>query len=95
MTNLTKDDIIQALKNETPFFITTTLFWDCECPGEDYIHPKEMLMCETCGILAEDGPDSRINEVIGLASQFEFNPLAPTLWHTFDPHSLTYQRGRE
>lgn len=42
----------------------TTQFWDCECES-DYIHPKNQLKCRKCDVLAEDQPDSHINEIKG------------------------------
>ena len=42
---------------------TTEKYWDCECKN-DYIHPRTMTVCPVCGAVAEDQPDSRINEVL-------------------------------
>lgn len=38
-------------------------FWDCECKGNDYIHPKSQKRCKKCGARAADQPDSRVNEI--------------------------------
>lgn len=42
---------------------TTEKYWDCECE-KDYIHPKTQDKCTICGALAEEQPDSRVNEVL-------------------------------
>lgn len=41
---------------------TTPEFWDCECE-KDYIHSKTEPICDVCGALAEDQPDSRLYEI--------------------------------
>ena len=45
--------------------ITTEKYWDCECE-RDFIHPKTQSKCNICGVLAEEQPDSRVNEVLML-----------------------------
>ncbi len=58
-----KAAVLQALEYpRTEYFITTSMYWDCECPA-DYHRPKGMDMCENCGTFREDSPDSRINEL--------------------------------
>ena len=47
---------------ETDYFITTNLYWDCEC-DTDYHRPRDVDRCGNCGTFREDGPDSRINEL--------------------------------
>lgn len=42
---------------------TTEKYWDCECK-ENFIHPKTQAQCYICGALAEEQPDSRVNEVV-------------------------------
>lgn len=42
---------------------TTEKYWDCECK-DNFIHPKEQTKCNICGAVAEEQPDSRINEVL-------------------------------
>ena len=61
-TNINEHSLAQALDPENPYFITTHLYWDCECDRE-YIRPASMLMCEDCGALKDESPDSRLNEV--------------------------------
>jgi hypothetical protein len=41
---------------------TTPEYWDCECE-KDYIHSKTGPICDVCGALAEDQPDSRLYEI--------------------------------
>ncbi len=42
---------------------TTEKYWDCECE-HNFIHSKTQTMCHICGAVADDQPDSRINEVL-------------------------------
>lgn len=44
---------------------TTEKYWDCECKY-NFIHPKTQIQCNICGALAEERPDSRVNEVLTL-----------------------------
>jgi len=53
-----KDKIINDVR-------TTEKYWDCECE-HNFIHPKTQSKCSICGALAEEQPDSRINEVLML-----------------------------
>jgi hypothetical protein len=43
--------------------LTTDKFWDCEC-FKNFIHPKSLNKCDICMAIAEDQPDSRVNEVL-------------------------------
>jgi hypothetical protein len=57
-------DIKLERKNmETNEIKTTEKYWDCECK-DNFIHPKTQSQCNICGALAEEQPDSRINEVV-------------------------------
>ena len=81
VTSIDEAAVILALSYpETPYFITTTLYWDCECP-KNYIRPAGMLMCENCGAHREDQPDSRINEARrhGIHLDWAAPPIAQTL----------------
>ena len=63
LREITGQDILLALDgNQTEYFITTSLYWDCECL-EDFQKPAGMLMCEQCEAFQEDHPDSRIGEL--------------------------------
>lgn len=42
---------------------TTEKYWDCECE-KNFIHPKIQTECPICGAVAEEQPDSRVNEVL-------------------------------
>jgi hypothetical protein len=42
--------------------ITTPEYWDCECK-ENYIHSITEKSCSICGAVAENQPDSIVNEV--------------------------------
>ena len=62
-TVIEENDIIQALDYPcSEYFITTSMYWDCEC-RENYIKRLDQLMCENCGQFQEDAPSSRINEL--------------------------------
>ena len=41
---------------------TTPEYWDCECE-KDYIHSKTVPICDGCGTLPENQPDSRLYEI--------------------------------
>lgn len=47
----------------TEQIILTTEFWDCTC-DTDFINPAKFDYCPICGILREEMPDSRINEIL-------------------------------
>jgi len=38
-------------------------YWDCECLS-NYIHSKEIKMCNICGAVQKEAPDSIASEVI-------------------------------
>ena len=42
---------------------TTEKYWDCEC-NNNFIHPKTQIRCDICGAMAEEQPDSMVNEVL-------------------------------
>lgn len=42
---------------------TTEKYWDCECEN-NFIRPKTQTQCNVCGAIAEEQPDSIINEVL-------------------------------
>ena len=61
---ITESDIAEALDQGQNSFMTTHMFWDCNCPhSAGYIRPASMLMCEDCGEFRDESPDSRINEI--------------------------------
>ncbi len=41
---------------------TTEEYWDCECEY-NYIHPKTQKSCPICGAMADEQPDSIVDEV--------------------------------
>ena len=60
---VTDTEIIHALSYpNSNIFITTTLYWECECES-NYIRPFDMDYCENCDTFRSDSPDSRINEL--------------------------------
>jgi hypothetical protein len=50
---------VRELKNDGE---TTPEYWDCECE-KDYIHSKTVPICDVCGTLPENQPDSRLYEI--------------------------------
>ena len=78
-TNPSIDDsaIAQALSYpRTAYFITTNLYWDCECQDR-YIRRFDMPMCEECGTLREEAPPSRINEMKAMSVHLDlYDPAA-------------------
>ncbi len=45
-----------------PSVRTTSMYWDCECK-ENYIHQKNVAICEKCEADQDNQPDSRVSEV--------------------------------
>ena len=45
-----------------PSVRTTSMYWDCECK-KNYIHQKNVAICEECGADQDNQPDSRVSEV--------------------------------
>ena len=41
---------------------TTPEYWDCECE-KDYVHSKTDPICDVCGTLSDNQPDSRLYEI--------------------------------
>jgi len=46
---------------------TTDLYWDCNCP-KIYIHSIQEKVCEHCGAIRADQPDSIASEVVDMFS---------------------------
>lgn len=61
-TAISPETITQALTPGSGIFVTTTMWWDCEC-RTNFIHNRTMLMCEECDALRDESPASRINEL--------------------------------
>ena len=65
---VSEKEIAEALSNNPASsgfietFITTSLFWDCDCETK-YINSFESCECQICGQIREDAPASRINEI--------------------------------
>lgn len=84
---VTVADVALALAYSGPgdYFITTHLFWECEC-DEDYFHSADMLMCEHCGVLAEDSADARIHELRAAGIHLDYHN--PEVLATMDEYNL-------
>ena len=42
--------------------MTSHLYWDCDCP-QNYTRPRSKNICEDCGALKDESPDSTLNEI--------------------------------
>ena len=85
----TEEDILHALSYpDTPYFITTSLYWDCDCSG-DYIRRADMLMCEDCGAFRDEAPDSRLNEMKALSIHMDLHD--PAVVATFEEHNTRHR----
>ena len=61
---VTPADILKALDDSQPeYFITTNLYWECNCPGGGFHRSAQMETCRDCEARRDDEPDSRINEL--------------------------------
>ena len=92
----TETDIAQALAREDGFFMTSHLYWDCQC-NSNYIHPHSHLRCHACNALRDESPDARINEIesAGIHHPWAKPPfLATLLGHPGPPPSPTGQTRR-
>lgn len=79
--------IAQALSfPDTPYFITTNLYWDCECPA-NYIHPAAMNMCEDCGAFRDESPDSSLTELKDMSFHIDLEDLAVVA--SMDEHNIS------
>jgi hypothetical protein len=58
---LSKEERMKILHDQK--ILTTEKYWDCECLN-DFIHPKSQKKCGKCGVVEEEQPDSRVNEVL-------------------------------
>ena len=54
---------------------TTRMFWNCKCE-QNQVHPRAQASCDRCGVQAEKGPDSRIEDVLELFTKtpWQINP---------------------
>ena len=83
---ISEDAIVQALYYpRTPYFITSNLYWDCDC-RTGYIHPFGMPMCEECGTLRDDAPPSRINEMKFMSIHMDL--LDPGVVSSLEEHNV-------
>lgn len=82
-----EEAIIQAFQYPaTQYFITTSMFWDCDC-WENFIRPADMPMCEECGAFKSECPDSRINEIRTTGIHVRWTD--PSIIQTLTPHNTT------
>ena len=63
-TPIHDDSIAQALDPTSPISITSRLYWDCQCQHPmTHVHNRTMLMCEECGTLRHNSPNSGLAEI--------------------------------
>lgn len=43
---------------------TCSLFWDCECDGDIYIHPVTVDECPVCKARRGEQPDAHVSEIM-------------------------------
>ena len=82
--------IAEALDPSSPFFITSSLFYECGCSPLRH-HPASQLMCEDCGDLAEDCPDSRIADLRAAGIHILWDD--PEIITTLDQHNTAFRRA--
>ena len=81
-----EDAMVQALSYpQTPYFITSNLYWDCNCRN-GYIHPFGMPMCEECGTMRDEAPPSRINEMKFFSIHLDLH--APDVVSSLEEHNV-------
>ena len=56
------DTVRQALDPFSNYFITTNLYWECNC-AHNYFRSSDMLLCENCGSFRDESPDARIGDL--------------------------------
>ena len=81
--------IVQALSADTPYFITTYLYWDCECPT-NYTRPVAMNMCENCGAFQNECPDSAISDIRSHSIHIDLTD--PQVVATLEEHNISARR---
>ena len=82
--------IAAALDPKSPYFITTSRYWDCDCQ-HDYIRAGGASLCPRCGAEREDMPDARIGEMAAQGIVLDW--LAPDIAATLDEHNLAHRPG--
>lgn len=55
-------------------FKTVAEFYDCECDDNYIKHKQTNPTCDKCGASHDEAPDSRLNEVLELEIDDEFEP---------------------
>ena len=80
-----KDAIIRALEPANEYFITTSLYWDCECE-HNYTRPADMNMCENCGTTQDESPNARIGELRRHGIHVDWT--APNIVKTLEEHNV-------
>ena len=54
--------VIRALDPGNAYFITTSLYWECDC-NSSFLKPADMRMCEDCGAFRDESADARIGDL--------------------------------
>ena len=83
-----EEAIILALDVTEPYFITSNLYWECECQP-DFVRPRDMLSCEECGQMREDAPDARIADIKAQGIHIDWTD--PDVIGTLDEHNTNWR----
>lgn len=83
-------DIQAAMNPEIPYFITTSLYWDCECPQRPFQRPASQESCPDCETFRDEQPDSRIGELPAEIAA-AVNWTSPDTVNTLDQHNLVWR----
>ena len=76
--------ITLALSPDSPYFITTNLWWECECP--QFAKSRDMEMCEECGSFRDECPDARIGDLKDQGIHVDWS--APEVTATLDEYNV-------
>lgn len=83
-----QEAIQSALDHDCEYFITTRLYWDCECK-DDYIRTAGAGPCPQCNAERDEMPDSRIGEMATQGIVLDW--LDPGITPTYDQHNLGHR----
>ena len=87
---ITEESIIQALDPDNPYFITTSLYWECECHG-NFVRSAGMNMCENCGAFRDECPDARLLDIKDSGTHVDWT--RPEVIRTLDQYNTRFLRG--
>ena len=86
--NIDETAIILALDNTQPYFITSNLYWECNCEN-NCIRPAQVPFCEECGLHREDAPDARIGDMKAMGIHVDWSD--PEAMRSLEEHNLQWR----